>query len=172
MRFSSCEPMTTVLALFRDRRDAEAAIRALNTAQFDSARLGLVQVGDADLPPFGLSAPAGVVGGAIGCALIGMVAGATGAGVVPGVPAWLPGGWLVPLVLGLAGAGTGMMAGLLMSRSGSGRGGRFDEDAVGPGRTLVTVHAPPGRAEQARHILLGQGAFDAAPVGAPIRKAG
>ena len=33
---------STVLALFKDKRDADAAIRALQSAHFDSARLGVV----------------------------------------------------------------------------------------------------------------------------------
>lgn len=40
-------PTTTVLALFKDKRDAEAAIRALKSAHFENARLGLTPPGDA-----------------------------------------------------------------------------------------------------------------------------
>jgi len=38
---------TTVIALFKDRRDAEAAVRALQSADFDSARVEVAPRGHA-----------------------------------------------------------------------------------------------------------------------------
>jgi hypothetical protein len=163
---------TTVLALFRERRDAEAAIRALQSAHFDSAQLGLGEPGDPrGVPPHGRVALAGVVGGTVGCAFVGVMIGIVAGGFMPMVPAWLPGGWFVPFMLGIAGAGTGAVAGLLMSQSIADRGAYYYDDEVRAGRTLVRVDADPGEVETARRILLEEGAFDAAPIEAPIRKA-
>ena len=46
---------TTVLALFKDAGEAEAAVRALRSAHFESARLGIVQKDskDASGKPYG-----------------------------------------------------------------------------------------------------------------------
>jgi len=163
---------TTVLALFRERRDADAAIRALRSAGFDAARLGIGQPGDPrGVPHHGRVALTGVLAGAIGCAVIGVLLGLVAGGFVPMVPRTLPGGWLVPLMLGLACAGTGAVAGLLMSQSIADRGAYYYDDEVRAGRTLVRVDADPAEVETARRILLEEGAFDAAPIDAPIRKA-
>ena len=163
---------TTVLALFKDRRDAESAVRALQSARFDSARLSLAAPGSTQRPHFGRSALAGVVGGAVGCAVVGVIIGFVAGGFVPGIAAWLTGGWIVPLMVGVAGAGTGAVAGLLMSQSMAERGAMYYEDEVAGGRSLVTVHADPDEVEMARRILLKEGAFDAAPIEAPLKKAG
>jgi len=162
----------TVLALFRERRDAEAAIRALRAAHFDSAQLAIGQAGDdRGVPRHGRIAFAGVVGGAVGCGVIGVLIGLVAGGLVPMVHAWLPGGWFVPFMLGIAGAGTGAVAGLLMSQSIAERGAYYYDDEVRAGRTLVRVEAEPGEVETARRILMEEGAFDASPIDAPIRKA-
>ena len=163
---------TTVLALFRERREAEAAMRALREARFDWVRLGIAHPGDARVPRYGLAASKGVLGGAIGCGLLGVLIGVLSGGVIPHLPALLPGGWFVPFMLGLAGAGTGAVAGLLMSQSMTERGAYYYDDEVRAGRTLVIVHAEPAKVDEARRILLREGAFDAAPIEAPIRKRG
>ena len=163
---------TTVLALFKERRDAETAIRALRSAHFDSARLGIAQPGDARVPRYGVAAFKGVLAGAIGCGIAGVVIGILAAGLLPVIPAWLPGGWFVPVMLGLAGAGTGAVAGLLMSQSMTERGAYYSDDEVRAGRTLVIVQADPAMVDEARRILLREGAFDAAPIDAPMRKRG
>jgi len=162
----------TVLALFRERRDAEAAVRALRTAHFDSAKVAIGQAGDArGVPRHGRIAFVGVIGGTLACALVGVVIGLVAGGLVPMAHAWLPGGWFVPFMFGLAGAGTGAVAGLLMSQSIADRGAYYYDDEVRAGRTLVHVEADPAEVETARRILLEQGAFDASPIDAPIRKA-
>jgi hypothetical protein len=162
---------TTVLALFKERRDAETAISALRDAHFDSARLGIAHPGDARVPRYGVAAFQGVAAGTIGCALVGVVIGVFVSGVIPMLPAVLPGGWFVPVMLGLAGAGTGAVAGLLMSQSMAERGAYYYDDEVRAGRTLVIVHADPAQVEEARSILLREGAFDASPIDAPMPKA-
>jgi hypothetical protein len=161
----------TVLALFRDRRDAEEAIRALRDAHFDAAQLGIAHPGDSDVPRQGRIAVKGVAGAAVGCAIAGVLIGLVAAGLLPMTHAWLPGGWFVPLMLGVAGAGTGAVAGLLLSQSVAERGAYYYDDEVRAGRTLVRVEADPAQVETARRILLEEGAFDASPIDAPIRKA-
>jgi hypothetical protein len=87
------------------------------------------------------------------------------------MPAVFPGGWFVPFMIGLGGAATGALAGGLISLSMSRQHTLYYEDEVAAGRTLVSVHAEPDRIEQARRILLEEGAFEAAPIDTPLRKA-
>jgi hypothetical protein len=155
---------TTILALFRERRDAEAAVEALRSARFESARIGIVQAGDARVRSYGHNAFVGVVGGAIGCGIVGVLIGLGLSGVVPG-------GWFLALMIGLGGAATGAATGLLMSQSVSRQHAFYYEDEVAAGRTLVSVSSQPDRVDEARHILLDEGAFEAAPIDPPMRKA-
>jgi len=159
---------TTVLALFKDQRDAEAAVRALRSAAFDSAQLGLAHAGETHVPKFGYNALIGVVGGAIGCGVVGVLVGFAAAGMLSTV---VPGGWFVPLMIGLGGAATGAVAGLLISMSMSRQHALYYEDEVAAGRTLVSVYSDPDKIEIARRILLEEGAFEAAPIDSPMRKA-
>lgn len=101
---------TTVLALFRDQRDAEAAIRALKSAHFENARLGLTAPGDAHVPRFGVAAVAGVGAGTVACALVGMALGVI-------LTVWMHVGPFVIFMLGITGAATGALAGMLISQS-------------------------------------------------------
>src|SRR2546430_17272319 len=77
---------TTVLALFKDKRDAEAAVRALKSARFDSARLGVVDPGKAHVQAFGKMAVAGGGGGAAPCGELGAGVGIPPAGGGAGAP--------------------------------------------------------------------------------------
>lgn len=155
---------TTVLALFKDKRDAEAAVRALKSAHFDSARLGVVEPGEAHVQAFGKMAVAGLVGGGAVCGLAGVSLGLA-------TEWWLHGGWLIPVMFGLTGVATGALAGMLISQSVSRQDALYYEEEVEAGRTLVTVVTEAERAESARSILLQQGAFEAAPIDTPIQKA-
>ncbi len=162
---------TTVLALFKDKRDAEAAVRALKSARFDSARLGVVDPGKAHVQAFGKMAVAGVGAGTAVCGVLGVGLGIAVAGVLPGTHAWLAGGWFVPFMFGLTAAATGALAGMLISQSVSRQNALYYEEEVEAGRTLVTVRSEAGQAETARRILLQEGAFEASPIDAPIQKA-
>ena len=162
---------TTVLALFKSSTEAEEAVRALKSARFGSARLGIVHAGDAHVPRFGRNAFLGVAGGTLGCALLGMVIGVFAAGIVPGMGGWLAGGWFAVFMLALAGGATGALAGLLISQSVSRQGSLYYEDEVAGGRTLVSVKAESERADEARRILMMQGGFDAAPIDTETTKA-
>jgi hypothetical protein len=101
---------TTVLALFKDKRDAEAAVRALKSARFDSARLGVVPPGRSLVPRFGRIAVTGIAAGTIGCGMAGLLLGLV-------LAWWLHGGWLVPVMFAMTGAATGALAGMLISQS-------------------------------------------------------
>lgn len=162
---------TTVLALFKDQRDAEAALRALRSARFDSAQLGIARPGDARVPKYGYSALLGTLGGAALCGVIGALAGFALSGLAPGIHAVLPGRWFVVFMLGMTGVATGAVAGFLVSMSVSRQHQIYYEDEVATGRTLVSVYAEPDRVEVARRILLDEGAFEAAPIETPLRKA-
>ena len=161
---------TTVLALFKDAGEAEAAVRALRSAHFESARLGIVHAGDAHVPRFGWYAFIGSVAGTVGGALLGLLAGVLLAGVLPGWSAALSGGFAV-LMLALGGAATGVVAGLLISQSIARQGSLYYEEEASAGRTLVSVHAEQDLVEVARRILLDEGAFEAAPLDTPTTKA-
>src|SRR2546423_13298274 len=138
-------PSTTVLALFKDKRDAEAAVRALKSARFDSARLGVVEPRNAHVQAFGQMAVAGVGAGTIVCGVVGVALGTAVAGGLPGTHAWLPGGWFVLFMFGLTGAATGALAGKLVSPAGSRRGAPYYRKKGGSGRPLPTVQAQGGR---------------------------
>ena len=159
---------TTVLALFRDQADAEAAVRVLRSEHFDSAQVGIAPAGDSRVPKYGYSALVGVFGGAIGLGVIGLL---VGFGLMTMAPTVFPGGWLVPLIIGMAGAATGAVAGLLITMSMSRQHEMYYEDEVAAGRSLVSVHAEPDRVDLARRILLDQGAFEASPIDRPLPKA-
>lgn len=162
---------TTVLALFKDQRDAEAAVRALRAARFDSAQVGIARPGDARVPRYGYSALVGTLGGAVICGLIGAIAGFALSGLAPGIHAVLPGRWFVVFMLGLTGATTGAVAGFLVGMSGLRQHELYYDDEVAAGRTLVSVHSEPDRVEMARRIVLDEGAFEAAPIETSLRKA-
>src|SRR5256885_17124790 len=93
-------PSTTVLALFKDKRDAEAAVRALKSAHFDSARLGVVEPRNAHVQAFGQMAVAGVGAGTIVCGVVGVALGTAVAGGLPGPPAWPPRGGVRVVLFG------------------------------------------------------------------------
>jgi len=114
---------------------------------------------------------AGVVGGTLGCGLVGVLVGIATAGILPGSHALLPGGWFVPLMFGIAGAATGAVGGMLISQSIARQHALYYEEEIEAGRTLVTVEYAPERAESARRILLQEGAFEANPLDAPHLKA-
>ena len=163
--------MTTVLALFKDQRDAEAAVRALRSARFDSAQVGIARRGDARVPKYGYNVLLGTLGGAVLCGVIGALAGFALTGLAPGMHAVLPGRWFVVFMLALTGATTGAVAGFLISMSASRQHQIYYEDEVAAGRTLVSVTSEPDRVDLARRILLDEGAFEAAPIETPLRKA-
>lgn len=155
---------TTVLALFKDKRDAEAAVRALQSAHFDKAELRVTPPRQAHVPAFGKIAVAGMAIGGIACGLVGTLIGVVVGGFPPGSHSWL-------ILFAITGAATGILAGLLVSQSVPRQRALYYEEEVEAGRTLVSVTSDVERAATARCILLDEGAFEASPIDAPTEKA-
>ena len=157
----------TIVALFKDKGQAESAVRALLTARFDS-RVELRKPGEAQLPDFGAVAARGVSIGYVGGTVLGIVVGVIAAGVIPGTHQFLHGGLFVPFMLAIAFGATGGLAGLLFSISLSQEKTLFYEQEMQSGRYLVSVQAVPERAETARQILLlAKGAMEVPPIESP-----
>ena len=88
--------------------------------------------------------------------------------MVPGVQAMVSGSVLAIFGLAVvAGAGTGGVAGGLISMSASGDRALYYEQEVESGRFLVTVMG--ARLAEAGRIMRASGAMEAAPVEAPLR---
>lgn len=156
---------TTVVGLFRDSTEAQAAIHDLVNSGFLREDVSLViQQGAAALTAeHGAdtteSAPATTKGAAIGGtagALLGLVALA-----VPGIGPVLA---LGPLAAALTGAGigaaTGGMIGALADMGVPEHESQYYEDAIHKGGSLVVVRASSDIAERAQDILDRHGALD------------
>ena len=147
---------TTVLALFKDKRDAEAAVRALKSARFDSARLGVVDPGKAHVQEFGKMAVAGVGAGTAVCGVLGVGLGIAVAGVLPGTHAWLSGGWFVPFMFGLTAAATGALAGMLISQSVSRQNALYYEEELTLAEIGQVIGVCESRVSQLRSLALSR----------------
>jgi MFS family permease len=162
----------TIAALFKDEEQAESAVRALKSADFDSSEIEMRGPREPQLPDFGGNAARGVAFGSIGGTVLGAILGTFVAGVVPGSHAYVTGGWFVPFMLAMALGATGGLAGLLLSVGASRDRALYYEQEVQSGRYLVSVNTQPERREFAREILLSKGAMEAAPIDSPTVKRG
>jgi hypothetical protein len=162
----------TVTALFKDEAQAESALTALQSADFDSARSAIRRPGEAGFPDFGGNAARGVGIGTIGGTVLGAIVGVLASGVIPGTHAYVQGGVLVPLMLAMALGAAGGLGGLLFSASALREPNLYYEQELQAGRYLVSVDTEPERLESARQILLSKGAMHASPIGSPIVKGG
>lgn len=147
----------SIVGLFPDRASAEAAIRDLTAAGFNTDRIGLVMRDPGEArdvaEDHGVESMAGAVaGGAIG-GTAGAVLAATGALAVPGIGPFITGGILATLVGGTAGWLIGGLAGMGVPRDEA----EYYQGRVEQGNVLVTVD-PQGRDDEARQILLRNGA--------------
>jgi hypothetical protein len=163
----------TVAATFEDRGDAERAINALKDAGFSADQIGVAlrdrtQQGEL-IEDTGTKAAEGAVSGALGGGLLGGVIGwlvGIGALAIPGIGPVVAGGALAT-ALGIAGgtaaAGAGIGAaagGLVGGLVGLGipeEEAKYFESGFRSGRTLVTVNAGPGRANEAVDMLRAYG---------------
>lgn len=103
--------------------------------------------------------------------LVGVVVGAIVTGMVPGVHQMVAGNQLALFALAaVAGAGTGGVAGGLVSMAASGDRALYYEQEVQSGRYLITVTGP-GLAE-AEAVMRAAGAMEAAPIEAPVDERG
>jgi hypothetical protein len=124
----------TVVALFRQRASAEAAVRDLRDAGFSSDAIG-VAMQDVDE---GNEAAKGAVGGGV----LGGVLGALGSLLVPGLGPLMVGGILGSALAGAGlGAATGGILGALTSIGVSEEDARHFDSGLRAGGTLVTVAA-------------------------------
>ena len=162
----------TIAALFKDQEQADSAVSALKSANFDSSKIEMRSPREPELPDFGGNAARGVAIGCIGGTILGVVLGVIAAGIIPGSHTFVHGGLFVPFMLAMALGATGGLAGLLLSMSGSHERALFYEQEVQSGRYLVSVDTEPDRREAARQILLSKGAMEAAPIDSPTVKRG
>jgi hypothetical protein len=154
---------TTVAGLFRNRGEADEALRKLKEAGFGPDKIGVSTPRAGRRGHYGRKVLAGLVLGV----LAGAAAGAVATGMVPGVHPLLPGNVLVTFAFAaVAGAATGLVGGLLVSMAASGDTALYYEQEVESGRYLVSVGGT--RLEEARGILLAAGAMEAEPVEAPL----
>jgi hypothetical protein len=159
-------------ALFKDEAQAESALTALQTADFDPVRTEIRGPHEAHIPDFGGNAARWVGVGSIGGTVLGAILGLLASGVIPGTHALMQGGVFVPVMFAVALGATGGLAGLLFSASALRQGNLYFEQELQSGRYLVSVDAEPERLESARQILLSKGAMEASPIDTPLVKRG
>ena len=154
----------TVAGLFRNRVEAEEALRKLEEAGFSRDQVSVSTPRAGRRGHYGRRVLTGIVIGTLAGAVVGGIV-----GLVPGLRAALlpgSGALAVFLIMLAAGAGTGGVAGALVSMAASGDTALYYEQEVQSGRFLVTV-AGPGL-DQAVTVMRAAGAMEAAPIEAPI----
>jgi hypothetical protein len=155
----------TVAGLFRTQEEAQDALRKLEEAGFSRDRMSVSTPRVGRHGHYGTKVLAGLGIGVLAGALLGALA----AGIVPGVHPLMPGNQLATFALAaVAGAATGMIAGLLVSMAASGDTTLYYEQEVESGRFLVSVAGP--NLARARAALLDAGAMEASPVEAPLEE--
>lgn len=154
----------TIVGVFFDRRNAQAAVTDLRNAGFSEEQLGVVShdenehgaaivEGDA----IATGAITGVAAGAGMGALWGM---GIAAGLLPAIGPVIAGGTLAAILASAAaGAAAASLVGALVGMGISGDEAEYYDKEFRAGRTVITVHTD-GRAEEARMILDRHGAYD------------
>lgn len=155
-----------VLALFKNREEAEAAVKALLDAGYSRDAVGVLGPGEEERHPYAKSLLGGIVGGTAVGGVVGGVLTAVAVGLIPGVGPLLAAGTLVPVFAGTATtAATGGLAGALVALAGSSDEALYYEQQVESGSWLVSV-ATGDRAATA-DLLEANGAFGLPPREAP-----
>ena len=155
----------TVVGLFKTREEAEAAVRALEGAGFNSSEIGVAWPGEAREGDYGTRAVTGIGTGAV----VGGVLGALVAGLLPVIGPVIAGGALVAILGGaFTGATTGGLAGGLMSMAASSDRALYYEQEVLAGRFLVSVTTD--RPAEAFAVLHDSGALEVAPLEVPLQE--
>jgi hypothetical protein len=164
----------TVVGVFENSREAQTALNELKRAGFQDEHVGVVSHDSgtgirrttetaketakdvANSPAAKGAATGAVVGaGAGGLWVLGIAA-----GVLPGIGPVIAGGILGSILASAAiGAATGGVACALIGMGVPEEESHYYENEFKSGRTVVTVRAT-GRAEEARAILRGAGAYD------------
>jgi hypothetical protein len=162
----------TVVGMFTNRPDAEAAIRELKTAGFGDDRIGVAlqdqeeqrEVRDL-LEATGREAAGGAAKGAVSGSLVGGLIGLLGSLLIPGVGPIVVGGVLASTLTGAGiGAATGGIIGALVALGVPEADARHFDEGLRSGRTLVTVDA--GARTPEALMLLDRHGMDFGPSGA------
>jgi hypothetical protein len=168
----SLSTATTVVGVFEDQAHAAKAIPALKQGGFTDAQIGIasrelarqfegVAVKEQHRTEHGALAGA-LVGGGVGAAL-----GLAGAAFIPGVAPLLAGSLLLgALGGGAAGASVGVFAGTFIALGMSHEEAERNARHVEEGKAVLFVYAP-GRQDEARAIMVDQGAFDESMAASP-----
>jgi hypothetical protein len=160
----------TVVGMFTNRPDAEAAIHELKAAGFGDERIGVaLQEEQRDLHELmeatGREAAGGAAKGAVSGGLVGGLIGLLGSLLIPGVGPIMVGGVLASTLAGVGiGAATGGIIGALVALGVPEADARHFDEGLRSGRTLVTVDAG-ARTPEALMILDRHG-MDFGPSGA------
>jgi hypothetical protein len=162
----------TVVGMFTNRPDAEAAIRELKTAGFGDDRIGVAlqdqeeqrEVRDL-LEATGREAAGGAAKGAVSGSLVGGLIGLLGSLLIPGVGPIVVGGVLASTLTGAGiGAATGGIIGALVALGVPEADARHFDEGLRSGRTLVTVDAGARTVEAL--MVLDRHGMDFGPSGA------
>jgi heat induced stress protein YflT len=160
----------TVVGMFTNRPDAEAAIRELKAAGFPDDRIGVAlqdreEQGDLMETTTSGDAAAGAAKGAVSGSLVGGLIGLLGSLLVPGVGPIVVGGVLASTLTGAGiGAATGGIIGALVALGVPEADARHFDQGLRSGRTLVTVDAGAHTAEAL--VILDRHGMDFGPSGA------
>jgi len=156
---------TTVVGIFDDHAQALEALRALKQAGFRDEQIGIAsrewvrKLGEVRVDEQH-AAEQGAATGAVVGATLGATIGLVGAVFLPGAIPLLAGHALLSaLGGGLLGAGAGTFAGPFLAMGFSEADAHKNAQYVAQGKTVLLVHAPD-RKEEARKILVEQGAYD------------
>lgn len=159
-------PGLTIVGLFTDRDDAEAAIRELRVGGFLDHEIGIAlrDLGQ-ERRPDRRSAVGGAATGAVGGGLLGGLIGLLGSLLIPGVGPIVVGGVLASVLTGAGiGAATGGIIGALVSMGVPETDARHFDEGLRNGRTLVTVEAGDRTGEAL--LILERHGIDLGPSGA------
>ncbi len=159
----------TVVGMFTNRPDAEAAIRELNAAGFNEDRIGVALQDKAEqrelMSATGSEAAEGAATGAMSGGVVGGLIGLLGSLLIPGVGPIVVGGVLASTLTGAGiGAATGGIIGALVGLGVPEQDARHFDEGLRSGRTLVTVNAGDRTAEAL--TILDRHGMDFGPSGA------
>jgi hypothetical protein len=168
----------TVVGMFTNRPDAEAAIRELKAAGFGEDRIGVAlqdreEQGDLRdrMETSGREAAGSAAKGAVSGGLVGGLIGLLGSLLIPGVGPIVVGGVLASTLTGAGiGAATGGIIGTLVALGVPEADARHFDEGLRSGRTLVTVDAGARTAEAL--LVLDRHGMDFGPSGASRYESG
>lgn len=150
----------TVIGLFRDSNEAQAALQDLHSAGFTREQFNLVAYNgsgaNAEESGLGANTAKGAAAGGVAGLLLGLAALA-----IPGIGPILAAG---PIAAALAGAGVGAaaggMLGALADMGVPGHEAQYYEEAIRLGGTLLIVRGDKDQAEDAQSVLDRHGALE------------